>query len=242
MANPEIQLAWGGGGWPSSQRKIVRPTVQTAIDFCGLTYDEIGLSYRLPKVVNVWRCGRNEDTWGTSDGPTSIDLHVRADHIKHRKVGLYFAEYALATGHELAHAVRSEYFNFRSLIEDIASEGIANVIEDTLDRVIFGDENSMLLADLKGLYSSDDGYSEIRKRLLQNRDHSWSADAKHDEIRDFWLETGGDTPPDGLIVGITEVQRRLQEGNTILELMAMPAEHILDLNPRELQTIEAVNA
>lgn len=229
MANPGVELAWAGGIWHSRDRRVVKPTVQTAIDFVQIGFDEIGLSFTEPKCVNVWRCGRSEDTWASSNGPTDIDLHIRVDHIQHRKVPRFLADIALAIGHDTIHAIRSEYCDDPSLIEHIASEGLAWVGEDPLEHVILGAENASQVADVVALTGSNYQYSNLKAQLSKQRDHTWEQDGAEDSLRQQWLEPSCRLVPPGLVVGITEVQRRLEEGNTLGDLMTWSAEQILDL-------------
>jgi hypothetical protein len=230
MNNPSIELAWGGGRWPKRQKKVVEPTMQTAIDFSRLAIEEIGFEYAQPKRINIWRCGRSEECWGSSDGPTDIDVHIRVDHIKHRKVARFLFDLTLSLGHELVHAIRSEFSDEPSLIEHIASEGLAHVAEDTLSHIVLGSENAFQQANMVAQYSSTTEYSAMRKAMFDQRNYRWPRDGQDDEVRSEWLDITSDSPPPGIIVGITEVQRRLAEGSTIVELMTRPAEEILDLN------------
>jgi len=230
MSNPGIELAWGGGRWPKRHKKVVEPTIQTAVDFSSFALEEIGLEYDQPKRVKIWRCARREEIWGSSDGPTDIDVYIRVDHIKHRKVARFLSELTFSLSHELVHAIRSEYSDEPSLIEHIASEGLAHVAEDTFGHIVLGAENAFQQSNLVSQYSSDSEYSAMRKELFDKRNYAWSRDTEEDEIRSAWLDIDGCGPPPGIIVGITEVQRRLAEGNTIVELMTWPADKILDLS------------
>lgn len=242
MNNPGIEIAWGGGRWPNRQKKVARPTIQTAIDFNSLAIEEIGFDFQQPKKVNIWRCARSEADWASSDGPTDIDVYIRVDHIKHRKVGMFLAEMTIALGHELTHAIRSEHFDDQSLVEHIASEGLAHVAEDTFSQIVLGSENAVQYFNLVSQYSSESEYAAMRSYLYSNRNYTWTqGDTAEDETFNEWLEVAGSAPPPGIIVGVNEVQKRLAEGNTIVDLMTWPAEQILDLSsPDALSTARLV--
>lgn len=227
MSSPGIEIAWGGGAWPRRRKNVVMPTIQGATELAAEALAEAGYEYGQPKRVNIWRTSRSEESLGLSDGATDIVIHVRDDHIKHRKVAKMFITYFLTVGHELTHAIRSEYFPDDSLVERVASEGLAYVTEDLM--------NSMTLlpgeAPLVGSLVHREAFREVAdlKHELVRAHNATASVEQLESAYSQWTELCGRTPPPGIKVGIVEVYQRLIEGYDLAELISMPAEVVLGL-------------
>jgi hypothetical protein len=233
MAGPSLELAWGGGVWARRDRRVVEPVVRPALEQVEFALEEIGIGYGEPKTVNVWRCARSEDTWGTARGVSSVDLHIRTDHIKHRKVARFFHELLETTGHELLHTVREEYFPDTGPVERAASEGIAYSGEDFIETITRGPRTGLSIGEAMLCYGTAVNYNALKSRLADLQDYRWPQamldDVADDPQRIVWFELNGAAPPAGMLVGVIEVQKRLAEGRSLAELMTWPPEEILDL-------------
>lgn len=228
MANPEIEIAWGGGSWQRGHRKVVRPVVSTVADLAVMTADEMGVTYNEPKKLHVWRCSRTWPEAGSNSSAVDMELYIQVSHIKHRTVARKAIEYYLTTVHELTHAVRREsHPDTNDLAEHVASEGLAYVCEDLATDMFLSDDEKLYHGDLidPGPSSTYDGLKkslagDCSTELLEGQDTA---------VLDLWLGYETDQMPPGIVVGVTEVYRRLIEGNDFADMVRWPADQILDL-------------
>lgn len=219
--------------WPKRQRRVVEPVVRPALEQVEGVCEDLGLDFREQKTVNVWRCARSEDTWGVARDVTQIDLHIRTDHIKHRKVVRFFDDLTKTVGHELLHTIREEYFVDDGPIERVASEGLAYSGEDLIEVMCLGGGEGDLIGEAMLRHAKGARYDAVKARLVGMRDHRWPQamldNVADDPQRVAWFEMNGNMPPAGVLIGVVEVQRRLSEGNDFAQIMTWPAEEILNL-------------
>jgi hypothetical protein len=230
MANPKIELTWGGNGWKRSERRAVRPFVECAVELAEGFFDEAGFEYHVAKQATVWRWDRRSTIVGASTNAQDFELYVRHDHIKHRKVAASMQDLALTAVHEALHSIRSEHYDDYNLMEQVASEGIAYVGEDIAQERLLLPIERFYVGDLVQVAATP-LFDQLKSMLAQDDKDSRGDDVLVDKALDAWLPgtyNYAGLPP-GLTVGITEIYRRMCEGHELAALMDWPAEQLLDL-------------
>ncbi len=225
MTNPEIEVIWKSCTWQSSHRRIVRPYIEGAVDLAHKTAEHIGLEYDRPKIAKIKRCGNSYPAIGENEDATGFSIFVPVDDYRRRKVARKFSTYVRATVHELTHSARCERFGDWSLLEEVASEGLAYVAEDLALREL-GDDRGACGS------ISDLGYcnnARVKEELVADSLESESSERALDEVMDKWFNWDLPRLDRGSTFGIIEVKRRLSEGNTFNQLLDWPPEQVLDL-------------
>lgn len=232
MANPEIQLAWGGGVWKRCDRRVVRPVLESAIALTTDATDYLDLTFAVPKTCSSWRVARRDKFAGECIDVNNFDVHFPVDHIKHRKLGSQLVELTITTLHELTHAIRLEHFQGDDLIELAATEGLAYVSGDLLTDALFSKgegHNARSYIDRRHAGQHDNIKSEFA-RLADLEARAVIDDDAVCEIFDEWFVGSGSGAPRALVFAVGEVNRRLDEGNQFADLMHWPAHELLDMN------------
>lgn len=229
MDNPGIEIAWGGGIWRKNQKRVIEEPIRCAKDLATYGLEHLGVSYEMPKKLTVFKVAKHCIVAGESKGPVDMDIHIPVHHIKYRKVAAMIAELAETVLHETTHCIRSERYDFDTLVETAASEGLAYVSEDIVSNALLpAIEASYLGSCIERATSAE--YDMAKASLLDCSDLSVPNTPDALAIYEEWFCDDGSGIPPGVLIGVTEVYRRLAEGNTIADMMSWPAEEILDLN------------
>ena len=229
MANPEVEIIWGGRSWSRNHRKVVRPIISAAADLACSAVEALGVEYKDPKRLSIWKCLRNWPDAGANYSSVDMDIYVRGDHIRHRKVARKIVSHCLTATHEITHAVRREKQPDQDdLIEHIASEGLAYVSEDLVSELLLTKEEIFYFGDCINIKQSI-SYDRLKSRLRPTELAEARGDTTIDDGLDGWMQFESDSLPPGIIIGITEVYRRLVEGNKFSNIIEWPADQILDL-------------
>jgi hypothetical protein len=229
MNSPGIEVAWGGGVWRRSQRRVIEDSIHCAKDLAEYGLDYLGLTYEQTKKLTVYKVAKHSSIAGESKGPVEMDIHIPVHHIKHRKVAATLAGLANTVLHETVHCIRSENFNTESIVETAASEGLAYISEDIVGNALLPQADPSSLRNLVNIASSV--HHDIAKACLLDDDELSLPDTPEAiQVFDIWFGDNCGRIPQGVLIGVTEVCRRLEEGNSIADMMHWPAEEILDLD------------
>jgi hypothetical protein len=182
----------------------------------------------VPKTLSVFRVAKHHDATGESLGPEEVALYIPVHHIKHRKVGAALSELAVTVHHEVTHSIRSEGFVGDSLVESAATEGLAYVGEDLLKGELLEQDETYFFRDAVQLFN-DGEYAANKALMVKESDLSVPETPEAVEVYKEWFGLDNRTMPTGIVIGVTEVYRRLQEGNKFAELLAWPPERIIGL-------------
>lgn len=240
MNNPGIEIAWGGGIWRKNQKRVIEEPIVCARDLATYGLEHLGLTYEQPKKLTVFKVAKHCTIAGESKGPVEMDIHIPVHHIKYRKVAAMIAELAETVLHETAHCIRSEQFDHETLIETAASEGLAYVSEDLVSNALLPSTEANYLGSCIDLGTSAQ-YDRVKADLVDNSECSVPDTPEALATYEEWFCDDGYGIPPGVLIGVTEVYRRLKEGNTIAHLMTQPAEEILDLSSSFMTSADRQN-
>lgn len=222
MANPEIEIAWGGGQWRPVDRRACRDSVSTALALANDGLDLFGIEYHVPKRARICRVARGFPGSGESSGSRNLDLYIPHNPlIKRRKVERYIPHLATTGFHEVLHCVRSEVINKEETLRDTcASEGIAHIAEARFIKLLLpaNEQDSMVVPPWD---------IELQAELLDVMD----MDEGEPYSYDAWFDNLGTDiyPAAGVSLGVLAVQRKVDAGYEIADIITMPTEEILDL-------------
>lgn len=220
--NPGVEVIWGDGGWHRSHRRYLRPYVEGAVDLATEAVQSLGIRYDHPKRATIRRCGNSYPAVAENQDQAGFRLFVRDDDYRRRKAVARFGVYVTASAHELTHAARCERFGDWDLLEEIASEGIAHLAEDLVTQNL-GIAEDYLYTEIVSAMGRN--HSKAKHELLLDYQNGKDDDL----IIDKWFDWDSPYIDDGVVVGITEVHKRLIEGYTIGDIIDWPAERVLDL-------------
>lgn len=224
-----------GDNWRRSQRRRVAPFATAALSLVADGLDYFGVQPTIPKRATIWRVGSNFLSSGSSEGPEDFDVYISNDIAKRSKKTMRLAApLAFSSFHEVLHCVRDETKREPTILERAATEGISVCGERELARLL-------LLPEEFGMYSYQFQTllnEQLTSRLLEMLHEDYEdemilmsdgieTDEVHD-LYDMWFEGDGRMLPLGYQIGVIAVSRLLKEGASFPEIIAMPAEYILD--------------
>lgn len=221
MANPEIEIAWGGGQWRPVDRRACRPAVAVALSLASDGLDYFGIECQAPKRAEVCRVGRRYPDSGASSDAKNFELYIQHNPvIKRRKVERFTPFIASTSFHEIVHCVRYEAVPEDTLLEICASEGIAHVAESQFDKILLSPSE---LSPQR----TPEWDTGLQAELLE----AMALDEGEPDSYEAWFDNSGSLvyPPAGVSLGVLAVQRKVDAGYEIADIITMPTEEILDL-------------
>lgn len=224
MANTlDVEMRWGGT-WHRSHKASVKPYIETALSLAGDAFEHFAIESSLPKVATVWQMSRTWPNSGESYDATNLDLNINHYDVRHRKVGKRMVFLATLAMHELAHCVRFERYQEATLVEDIASEGIAYTLSGAFAEEL-GLQDSMARRIYEGVKEFDpESIEELLVTLAEDV-------AKHTntpkDIEESWMDNIDDRLAPGSVLGMHCVLGLLDSGMSWSDIFAMPAEDMI---------------
>lgn len=222
------QLDFRAGLWNPSRRKYLTEELPPAIELAE-EYLSHSLGFESSATRVLPYLGRRKElARGGSVSASTFDLYFCNSELRYRKLGHIFGEITAVSAHEMAHCTRELYFpeDF-SLLEIIASEGIANVVQAYIEQDVFDIlyENTILADEIDGpsvlhnLFDDPLCYIDVPSETPKNQSpHEWlyEKDCKNYS----W----------GARIGVWCVKSYIDEhGYDFPMLLRLPAEEILAL-------------
>ncbi|MEI7631697.1 MAG: hypothetical protein WCJ60_00040 [bacterium] len=215
------------GYWTNSVRRYManelRPAIKLAEQYLE---NSLGIESTATRVLPY--LGKyKEPARGGSISLTTFDLYFRSSELKYKKLGSLFPEITSVCAHEMVRCTREKYFpQDYTLIEIIASEGLAHVVQASVEHDIFKipKEHTILEDNIDGedvldnLYSDPLFYEQVPYQTPKNQSpHSWLYEKNNNYS---W----------GARLGAWCVNKMTNEqGYELNSLLAMPAEDIITL-------------
>ena len=228
-AGPNLEISWCDG-WLRSQKRTVRPMVAAAIDLAREGFEALEVPLEGDKTFRLYRAGETYTDAATSVRQGLIELYLKVNDVRYRKLGAKLGLYSVVLMHEMIHDERLALFPESNLAEHAVTEGLAHCGDAMFARLLMWPEEHHDVFRL--VDSMTPGNAELLTRAL-------SADVELDQIEskagtnticDQWFEEETSEfhdYPIGVAVGSYHVARHLRSGQTLAELMHRTPEEIL---------------
>lgn len=236
MVASDIELRWdpGRSNWKRNQRRYVRPIVTAALSHAIEGFDHFGIDSRVNHVL-LSRAVNTNRSYGVSwKSDEDFELYLRVDDIRYHKLASQVNFLSQVAFHESIHCARSSYHGSKmgALSEHAATEGIAYCGTQLFAAALHDtDEFDSPIDFIRTLPGYD--LKALRKEVFE-------ADGRLGVIPESRMGPGSDfeywihLPQVGQfsrteVVGIHAVAALIDRGRSIVDLLPLPAEEILDV-------------
>jgi hypothetical protein len=222
----EIKMRWGSSSWTPKYQRRCRTHLRHALELVSEGAEDLGVRWEEPKTAVLHRVHSEFDLFGLATSARQFQLYIPHNTLKRNGLeARCMHALALASFHEVTHTARKEAVpDDNSFLEEVAGEGLAYVAESLFaDLILLPGENE---------YEPEipDWSVALQRELLEQVALEPNDDAAHER----WL--GDDTaaatryPAAGITLGMHAVRRQLDAGQTLSELIPMPAPQLLGLD------------
>jgi hypothetical protein len=220
MPNPEIKVV-RSIGWDTASWQLELPHIQRAALTAQRGIDFLGITYEAPKFGRIRRSSSEKilQFAGLAYNANNFSLHMSryGKEMRNQRV----ASLSSAAVHEVIHCARMEEYPISSAAERAATEGLAYFGENLF-------VNKFFSAQLEGyhFYKYPEEDREIDKKIRSQVD---DPNITVDDRLQWFEKLSSMGIPEGALYGVQRVQRQLDSGYTIADLIRQPSRDVLGL-------------